>query len=1269
MKKTTILFIIIICSLSNNNLFSKSIKVFTNDISKYPEVTTKIMSFGNNGVPNLNLQSTDFKVKDNNSNRKILNYVSEPSTIDNKVSMLVLFDLNINNNNGNFLLAKNLIKEIISIYDFNQGECGVLSFDLNAYFNSYFTQNVVKVTNSLEQLYPYIASDYNSGFFGEPLGAFKDIKEAKFKKHILLITDGYGKISTQSILDSAKAIGVTISILNLQRTITPELEQIANSTNGYYLDKISNEDDVNLIGKTMLSMIYGYKPSKLIWQSNLNCDEIHKIDLSLLTDTNVTKFEFKVADTLKPRLEFDPPYLRFSSVLPNTSKAITVNISAKNGDITLYKLKIEDSNNGIFNITNGNINKPILIPQNTSHSFTLNYLPVDSAIVFTRILIESNGCFGNEILVTGGFPNTPPNTKTIKMVTPNECNEILVGSEYYNVTWAGLLPKDVIQLDYSLDNGLNWNVLSTNVTGLEHQWFVPKIQTDKGLIKITQLWPNNVGRTLNFPHPFRQGFDSRFDVNSAFFNIDGTKIVTACKDGIVRTWNANNGTLEFVFEGHSDEVNYAVFSPDGQFIVSSCFDYSVIVWNAYTGKLVKRINLQVKPNSVNYNFNGSKIIVACSDGKFRIYDNVLNIEYTSNNIGIGSLNYGMFSPIKNYAAVGGANGVIKIIDITSYSNIIQIGSFNTRDSNASSQIFSFDISPDEKKIVISEIYINKVSLWDFNTKKRLFKYDPVNENGFSNRINKVSFGYYGKTESFFTSGLDGIAKQWDANTGDSIRQFKEHSTSVTSAVANFDGSRVLTASWDGLAKIWNLNEKDLQLDTTDCTFKIGIAKASMKSIDFGDVVLKFEKDSIIKNMIYNISAFPYQVKSISIVGANKDDYKLLSSGKPFILDSNSIKEIEIAFNPQSIGLKQAQIMLVIPGDTVYTNLRGLSVAPSINLIEKYVDFSNVELGDYKDKTANYLIKNNTSNDINLDSIFVSIPNTNYFRLTDVKNKIVKPNEGAELSLRFNPQVLGNQNSTAIFRFNGNNSPIKVPMIGKGIASSVDTASLSLSPIVGKPGDYVNMDIKLIKNSDIPFKNTFSGIKTYLKFNSTLLQPVSGYKNSVINGNERTIEIEMKFPETKLNQVQVNEEIVIGSIRFKVALGNDSTTKIKLFNSQPVGYDKVLINESSTIFRLEGFCKDGEIRLFNDTGKLYLNQNFPNPAGNNTIIDYEIIEKGNSSLRIYDNSGKIVRVVFDESKPTGAYEVTLDTSTLPIGQYFYVLNTPTQELIKRLEVRR
>ncbi|MCX6146281.1 MAG: T9SS type A sorting domain-containing protein [Candidatus Kapabacteria bacterium] len=1267
MKKITILFVLIFCLLAINSLESKSIKIFSNNINKYPEVKTQIMPFGNGNYPIQNLSIADFKIVDNSSNRIIKDYQNEQSNIDSKVSLLILFDLNLNNYNGNFQLAKNIVSQLLKSYDFNNGECGLISYDLNAYFNAYFTNDILKLNKSLDQLYPYIASDNNAGFFGEPLGAFKNMKEAKFNKNVLLITDGYGKTNSQLIIDSAKSNGVKISVLNIQRELTSELKRITEETNGYFLDKISINDDISLMCKTIVSLIYGYKPSTLIWQGDLNCDNVHNIDLSILKDTIQNKFNFQVPDTLKPRLEFDPPYLRYSSVLPLSSKEIKVDIKAKNGNITLYNLKIEDANNGIFGFTSGSISNSIVIPKDSVHSFILKYSPIDSAIVFTRILVESNGCFGNEILVTGGFPNTPPTTKTIKMVSPNLCDEVLVGSEYYNVTWAGLLPKDVIQLEYSLNNGNKWDTLATNVTGLEHQWLVPKIKTDKGLVRIIQLWPNNVGRTLNFPHPIKFGFDSRYEVNNSFFSQDGTKILTSCTDKIVRTWNANNGTLEFELVGHTDEVNYAVFSPDGQYIASSSMDKSFIIWNAFTGKLLKKVNVGFNVWSVNFSPDASKIITTSSDGKFRIFDSAGNILYTSLKINTGYQCYGMFTPKGKYALVTGGkiNEEIRKFDIQDIKNPFQVSVF----SNKGSSINYFDISPDEKKIAMSETSPEQVSIWNVDSVKKQFNVIQFNQERIRSKINKVSFAYNATDTTFITAGFDERAMQWDARTGDSIRQFKEHTGNVTSAVANFDMSRVLTSSWDGLAKIWNLNEKDLQVDTSDCTFKIGIAKASIKSIDFGDVVLNFEKDTVIKDMILNLSDFPYQVKSISIIGANKDDFKLLSSETRFVLDSSSMKEVEIAFNPFTLGLKEAKLKLVIPGDTLYANLRGTSVSPSIILNEKYVDFTEVELGDYKDKSASYLIKNNTSNVINLDSVFVSIPNTTFFRLTNIKNRIVKPNEGAELSLRFNPQTIGNQNSTAIFKFNGNNSPIKIPMIGKGVPSSIDTATLKIDPILGKPGDYVNLDFKLVKNSNQNFKNSFTGFKTYLKFNSTLLQPVNGFVSNFVNGKERTIELDLKIPDSKLNQIQTNEEILIGSVKFKVGLGNDTISELKIINSQPIGYSKVLINETSSFFKLEGICKDGDVRLFNDSGKLYLDQNYPNPSINNTTIKYEIIEKGNTSLKIYDNTGKIVKILFNESKPAGAYVYSLDTSNFPVGFYFYILNTPTQELSRILEIRK
>ena len=52
---------------------------------------------------------------------------------------------------------------------------------------------------------------------------------------------------------------------------------------------------------------------------------------------------------------------------------------------------------------------------------------------------------------------------------------------------------------------------------------------------------------------------------------------------------------------------------------------------------------------------------------------------------------------------------------------------------------------------------------------------------------------------------DQTAKLWDAQTGDEIRTFR-HADWVLSAAYSPDGSRVLTGSEDGTARIWDISD-------------------------------------------------------------------------------------------------------------------------------------------------------------------------------------------------------------------------------------------------------------------------------------------------------------------------------------------------------------------------------------------------------------------------------------------------------------------------------
>jgi serine protease len=66
----------------------------------------------------------------------------------------------------------------------------------------------------------------------------------------------------------------------------------------------------------------------------------------------------------------------------------------------------------------------------------------------------------------------------------------------------------------------------------------------------------------------------------------------------------------------------------------------------------------------------------------------------------------------------------------------------------------------------------------------------------------------------------------------------------------------------------------------------------------------------------------------------------------------------------------------------------------------------------------------------------------------------------------------------------------------------------------------------------------------------------------------------------------------------------------------------------------------------------LEQNYPNPAVDQTVLGFSVPESGITSISIYTMGGKMVREIVNSSLPKGVYNVTLDLSDIESGIYLY-----------------
>jgi hypothetical protein len=79
----------------------------------------------------------------------------------------------------------------------------------------------------------------------------------------------------------------------------------------------------------------------------------------------------------------------------------------------------------------------------------------------------------------------------------------------------------------------------------------------------------------------------------------------------------------------------------------------------------------------------------------------------------------------------------------------------------------------------------------------------------------------------------------------------------------------------------------------------------------------------------------------------------------------------------------------------------------------------------------------------------------------------------------------------------------------------------------------------------------------------------------------------------------------------------------------------------------------------------LSNNYPNPFNPSTKIVYQIPERGNVSLKLYDMLGKEVTTLVEEYRNEGRYEINFDAGNLASGIYVYQLRANNYIATKKM----
>jgi hypothetical protein len=158
-------------------------------------------------------------------------------------------------------------------------------------------------------------------------------------------------------------------------------------------------------------------------------------------------------------------------------------------------------------------------------------------------------------------------------------------------------------------------------------------------------------------------------------------------------------------------------------------------------------------------------------------------------------------------------------------------------------------------------------------------------------------------------------------------------------------------------------------------------------------------------------------------------------------------------------------------------------------------------------------------------------------------------------------------------------------------------------------------------------------------------------------------------EYKINDFSTHIQILTDFVEGDLIMPNAGDT-IFVFTNIPLSVDDVY---QFTTLKNDIILEVGESIV----EKSYvLFQNYPNPFNPSTTIKYEIpvidaqlASTANVSLKIYDILGRELTTLVDEIQKPGEYSVSFDASNYSSGIYFYRLQTPNNQVVKKMILLR
>lgn len=393
----------------------------------------------------------------------------------------------------------------------------------------------------------------------------------------------------------------------------------------------------------------------------------------------------------------------------------------------------------------------------------------------------------------------------IRLISPQKVEIFRVGSTA-TISWSGQPQNSSVSLWYSKDDGKLWSLIAVNLPPNSYDWTIPDIPTD----------------SIRFRVLARPSFDSKplleirnahqDQIRSIEFSSDGTNLLSASYDGVVKIWRISDGIAidSSIVPNQSPLISHFIGSTKDTICTIST--QSIGFWIRGNGTFIWNVPddslraLEVHPSQNIIATGGDGAILRVWRWKFVNSALLLELlrEWKQN---IPKLYTIKFSPDGKYLAYAGDNGYVYVREWET-DNQPAILSRHGR-NNQNFTVWSCDFSHDGTHIVSGGVD-NSVRFW------RTGKNDTTESIflGHTFHVRSVRFSPQGSYPRILSGSLDSTIRQWDAETFSQIGAPLNHGGQVLSVDYSPTGDSAVSTGRDNAIRLWKTGANSTSADTS-----------------------------------------------------------------------------------------------------------------------------------------------------------------------------------------------------------------------------------------------------------------------------------------------------------------------------------------------------------------------------------------------------------------------------------------------------------------------